>query len=47
LRFSVEQYSEPIPATVGERLALPVEFATTGISVVVDENMSNAARVTE
>jgi N-methylhydantoinase A len=34
-----------IAATIGERLALPVELAATGISEMVDENMSNAARV--
>src|SRR6266404_5034793 len=45
LRFSVKRYSQPIAATIGERLALPVEIAATGISEMVDENMSNAARV--
>jgi N-methylhydantoinase A len=45
LRFSVKRHSQPIAATIGERLALPVELAATGISEMVDENMSNAARV--
>jgi N-methylhydantoinase A len=34
-----------IAATVGEPLDLAVELAATGISEMVDENMSNAARV--
>jgi N-methylhydantoinase A len=37
--------AQAIAATIGERLALPVELAATGISEMVDENMSNAARV--
>ncbi len=34
-----------IAATIGEKLDLAVELAATGISEMVDENMSNAARV--
>jgi N-methylhydantoinase A len=34
-----------IERVVGERLALPLELAAVGISEMVDENMSNAARV--
>jgi len=37
--------SQAIARTVGEPLGLPAELAATGISEMVDENMSNAARV--
>jgi N-methylhydantoinase A len=36
---------QAIARTVGEPLGLPAELAATGISEMVDENMSNAARV--
>src|SRR6266404_5916168 len=45
LPLDVPAAARAIAATIGERLALPVELAATGISEMVDENMSNAARV--
>ncbi|MBV8654033.1 MAG: hydantoinase/oxoprolinase family protein, partial [Alphaproteobacteria bacterium] len=37
--------SAAVERVIGDRLTLPVELAAVGISEMVDENMSNAARV--
>jgi N-methylhydantoinase A len=45
LKLDVPAAETAIKAGVGERLGLNIEIAALGISEMVDENMSNAARV--